>query len=86
MSRVFLVGVLVSALATSASGEAMTFSPQQVIQGPTTVSQLPVCNAASTGAVYEVTDALLPALGIVVAGSGLVDVYVRCNGTSFVVK
>lgn len=50
-----------------------------------TVSALPVCSSATTGWVYLVTNALLPILGMAVAGGGGVSVLVRCNGTNFIV-
>jgi hypothetical protein len=51
----------------------------------TTVAGLPVCSATTSGWVYRVTDALVPALNGVVVGGGAVAVVVRCNATSWLV-
>lgn len=50
-----------------------------------TVASLPACNAASTGNVYQVTNALGPTLGLTVVGGGAISVVVRCNGTNWLV-
>ncbi len=49
-----------------------------------TVGALPACNAAIKGQIYFVTDALLPALGAIIAGGGAVNALVFCNGTNWI--
>lgn len=73
------------AMTAVARAETMTALNPPWIPMNVTFAQLPVCNAASTGVVYRVTDALLPVLNVAVAGGGAVAVLVRCNGTSFTV-
>lgn len=63
--------------------EIMTVSPSPVVNGPTTVSLLPSCNASVSGQYYLVTDALLPVLGSLLTGGGSVSVVVKCSGTSW---
>lgn len=41
--------------------------------------------ASSVGQIYTVTDALLPSLGLAVAGGGAVSVIVKSNGTGWIV-
>jgi hypothetical protein len=56
------------------------------MQAPsTTVGALPACNAASSGNVYLVTNALVPVLGATVVTGGAVSVLVRCNATNWLV-
>lgn len=51
-----------------------------------TVSTLPTCNAGAKGAMYLVTDSLLPAALATVSGGGAVVVGVMCNGTNWIVN
>jgi hypothetical protein len=54
--------------------------------GPFTVANLLSaipCNAAATGQIALVSDALTPALGTAIAGGGLLTVTVACNGSSY---
>lgn len=82
--RCILVGLSLLAAHPCAAETVQVLNPPFIPQMITAAS-LPTCNAASTGVVYQVTDSLLPALGIVVAGGGAVSVLVRCNGTSWLV-
>lgn len=57
-----------------------------ILGAPTsTVAALPACNAATTGQVYTVTDALTPTVLVAVVGGGAVTLVVHCNGTSWLV-
>ena len=49
-----------------------------------TVGGLPACNVSTKGQIWFVTDALLPALGVIVANGGAINVMVFCNGTNWV--
>lgn len=82
MKKALLVLLL---LATPCAAEQMTIIGQPFVPQSVIASALPTCSTANTGVVYRVTDSLLPALGIVVAGGGAVAVIVRCNGTAFLV-
>lgn len=56
-------------------------------QRPTTVvGSLPTCNSGTKGAMYFVTDTLLPAALAIVAAGGAVQVGVTCNGTNWIVQ
>lgn len=50
------------------------------------VSGLPSCATATKGAMYLVTDALVPVALNTVAGSGAVVIGVTCNGTNWIVQ
>jgi len=51
-----------------------------------TGASIPACNAGQNGVVRQVTDALAPTLGVLVAGGGAVTVFVVCNGTNWIVS
>lgn len=55
------------------------------VRPTTTVGSLPTCNAAARGAMYIVTDSLLPASLVAIAAGGAVVAPVICNGTSWIV-
>lgn len=81
-----LLAVALLLFASGASAETMLVVNQPFIPLTSSVATLgTTCLAAQTGFVYRVTDALLPALGVTVAGSGAVSVLVRCNGTNWLV-
>lgn len=89
MSGRILAAAIALALC-AASAVAQQASPVVTVGGVSvppsvTVAQLPACSAATSGWVYRVTDSLLPALGVAVAGGGAVSVLVRCNATAWLV-
>jgi hypothetical protein len=49
------------------------------------VAALPACNAANTGLIHLVTDALSPTTRVAVVGGGAVIIPVVCNGTNWIV-
>lgn len=51
-----------------------------------TVAAIPACTAGQNGVVRQVTDALTPTIGAIVAGGGAVTVFVVCNGTNWIVS
>lgn len=53
------------------------------LPNPTTVAQLPTCNANSQGQIRVVSDATSPAYNATIAGSGAVITMVLCNGTNW---
>lgn len=52
---------------------------------PSTVAGLPAASAAM-GSIYQVTDALTPTIGAAVVGGGAVNLYVKSNGTLWLVQ
>lgn len=85
MRLIGLVGSFLLSCTVAASGEQMNVLSPQTVPPNVIASALPACTAGNIGVVYRVTDSLLPALGVIVAGGGAVAVLVRCNGTSFLV-
>jgi hypothetical protein len=81
-----LFGLILASIFTT-QALAVTWQTSLVGQVPpdTTAALLPTCSSAQTGAVYRVTNALTPALGVAVVGGGAVAVLVRCNGTAWLV-
>lgn len=65
------------------AGVTCATSPQRSV---VVISSLPTCNAGTKGAMYLVTDALLPAALATVASGGAVVVGVTCNGTVWIVQ
>lgn len=79
-----LVAILL--LTAAARGDGFfAFGVPSFGQPSSTVAALPSCTAALTGVIYTVTNALTPALNVLVVGGGAVTVLVHCNGTSWVV-
>ena len=75
----------------TATGQSLQYSGSAIVcsapQRPvTTVSGLPSCATGNKGAMYFVTDSLLPAALSVVSAGGAVQVGVTCNGTSWIVQ
>lgn len=58
--------------------------PPQVITN-TTIANLPACSAVNAGAIYRVTNALAPTIGLAVAAGGAITVLVDCNGSNWLV-
>lgn len=79
----FLYALTLSAVA-SAEAETITQSPMPPLI-VTQTSGLPICNTATQGLIFVVTDALLPVVGSLLGGGGLITVAVRCNGTNYLV-
>ncbi len=50
------------------------------------VASLPPCNTGQNAVIRQVTDALAPVIGSIVAGSGAVTALVVCNGTNWLVS
>ena len=48
--------------------------------------QLPTCNSTTKGAMYMVTDALVPVAIATVAGGGAVSIGVTCDGANWIVQ
>jgi hypothetical protein len=85
MTRVAIL-VLIMLLAVVARADGIfAYGIPSFGQTSSTVAALPNCTAALTGLIYTVTDALGPALNILVVGGGAVTVLVHCNGTVWVV-
>lgn len=71
------------ALATPAFADSFSFPP---ISAPSsTTAGLPACSAATSGFLYQATDALTPVALSILAGGGAVKVLVICNGTNWIV-
>lgn len=70
---------------TSGNGTGTSTSIQLPQLQTTVVGSLPSCSTALRGAMYVVTDSLLPAALAQVAGGGAVVVGVICNGTIWIV-
>jgi len=51
-----------------------------------TAASILACTASQNGVIRQVTDALAPTLGVLVAGGGAVTVFVVCNGTNWIVS
>ena len=51
-----------------------------------TGASIPACTASQNGVIRQVTDALTPTIGAIVAGGGAVTVLVVCNGTNWLVS
>lgn len=71
-----------SGITWTGSAWGCSVSPSFVV---TTIGSLPSCTNGTKGQFYVVTDALLPALGAIIASGGVVNVGVVCNGTNWVV-
>lgn len=85
MKRIVLAVALLL-LAADARAQVVTVSSLGPSAPVSTVANLPACNAATQGALYLVTDALLPAALANVAGGGAVKVLVVCNGANYIVS
>jgi hypothetical protein len=73
------------------TGQALSYNGSTIVcqapQRPTsTIGNLPTCNAGTQGAMYFVTDALLPAALATVGAGGAVKVGVTCNGSAWIVQ
>lgn len=86
-SNIFIPAVvlIIAVYVSLANAESFNVLNAPAIPINTTVTALPTCTASNSGVVYRVTDSLVPALGVAVAGGGAVAVIVRCNGTSWLV-
>lgn len=60
------------------------FNPTQMVVPRATVATIPACNNGNEGALYIVSDALLPAFGATLAGGGVVHILVVCNGSNWI--
>lgn len=73
------------------AGQVIAYNGSVIVcQAPTrptaTISNLPACGAGTQGAMYFVTDALLPVALAAVGAGGAVKIGVTCNGTTWVVQ
>lgn len=84
IKRMALISVLFLSIAARADG-IFAFGIPSFGSPSSTVATLPSCTAVLTGLIYTVTDALGPALNVLVVGSGAVTVLVHCNGVVWVV-
>jgi len=82
--RKFLIAALIL-LTNQAIAQDITVSNLAPALPQSTTAALPTCNAAATGKMYLVTDALTPVALASVAGGGAVKVLVFCNGSSWIV-
>lgn len=85
ISRLAFVVTIYVPLLAHAQNMGVSSNAASPVRPTTTVGSLPTCNAAARGAMYIVTDSLLPASLVTIAAGGAVVAPVICNGTSWIV-
>lgn len=85
IARLAIILAIAYSTLSLAAAQRLTGSSLYNYPPSATTTTLPTCNAGAIGAVYIVTNALTPALGLTVVGGGAVSVVVKCNGTNWLV-
>jgi hypothetical protein len=85
IGRLALAAAICLPLLAHAQSMGVSSNAASPVRPSTTVGALPVCNAGSRGAMYIVTDALVPVALATIAAGGAAVAPVICNGTVWIV-